>query len=1028
MVLFVNEGFNTAIGSIFPVEGAWSSLLGALVGIRVLLYALTTEPSAEPLKDKWNIIIYFLTLFYFGPAGLVIILLLQVMRRVAILEKIASKLPVQEHNPKEMVTIILAAFVAWFFSTPQFSWVENYFPLRILYMSSWGWILILLAMLYYLPSREKDESREFKRTMQAALILYVLTILVFGFDLLYIFFVYLLLKPFLGKIYGRLKGTIREKAEAEAKGEIEEGKPGLLAQLFKAYSVKEAEERRKEMEQLMGRIDDIEAKKKGDIEKLSAQLAAERNADIEALEDNFKEHSKHVPGLLRYLLAIIAAIANDISDFSPMGIPGINILIDILAVIFMIWFILPVMKLDGISKGTKGFVTVLVIFELIPYVSLVPWWFIIIMFLNYKLKQTQDYKAMESAKKHLRERGAAAPKTFGLPISVNLHGFMIKLAAATVLVLAAGLILPLMGINVGQQALAAQRYVSSGQWLLDAQQYAYEMQDRIRDIIIAPKVWWEMQLEIFNQDAFISQVDQSAQRKLGLFWEDLRPAERRFETGREAIVWGALRGEILDISKCLENRSDPQCIVRTGCRVQNALGIETTPKEISMLDLAGSGESITCSFTPAKEGVYKITFVSEFDFETRAYIPMYFADRNLVLAYTEKGADILDEAGITNKKPVAVSTPGPIAVGIEAISALPLRVDIPVSGTGAVIAGPGQGTTIGVSLQNTWRPRGRLEKINNLIVTIPRSMRLEDCTPADFIEMPPQYDNDTERNYQIAPAYAAKEIGEEETKSFRCILTAAAAPEDILTPGAEVTLRPIKVIADYKFVVSADTSIQVRPGEAGVALTYTKVQEDALDDYDICPSGVEDCSYASKQLCDSDPCNQNCYWYYGPATIDRCASCPQADCSIYWDEQYCALDPCDLGCDWDIGEQECVRKNIGSTIKWPTEIFTVDQCGADYASILGVRYVYAVESGHIVSSQADKIEIQHPDGYKSTYSGLLERYRDKGNVGKSAVIGRLSEKFNFRLSTPEKQLSGKEIVDFYEDKLGFTVQKPEGCE
>ncbi|MBW2995245.1 hypothetical protein KY312_02745 [Candidatus Woesearchaeota archaeon] len=1043
MVFLFNEGFATPLGEIFPVAGAWSTFLGALVGIRVLLYALTTKPGENPLRDKNDLIIYFLTLFYFGPTGLILVLLFQVFGKLGVVKAITDKLPSDEHNPKDMTTIIIAALLSWVFAIPQFSFVQNILPLRIFQIPglAWlGWVLILLAMLYYLGPRKAEGEVGWSSAATSSILLFILIIAIFGFDLLYLLFIYLLLKPFLVKlnVLGVIKGTIEKKAKKEAKIEVEEGVPGPIVRFFQAYSEKQAAEEKKRLDKLMDSMEET----REEVEKLEAREKAEHAVKQKEEEELFKSLKKRMPGVFLLVLAGIVALVNDGLDIAGIGIiPFIGFGIDLLTAFFIAPYAMPILK-GRLKKWTNIFSNWRMILAALPilefvgsgpfgFLDMVPWWIFGVLGLRLLLIKTDDFAQFKKAKSHLQNLKSSAIGFAGVHVPAYTRKLVVGLILASLIIF---FLLPIAPFNIGQTALAAQRYVSSGRLVLDMQQYYMEMADRISTLWTAPQIWWEQQLEVFRQDAFVSQVDQSATRELGMFWDDIMPAEREFQRGKQAIVWATLRGDVLNVTKCFANRTSPECTAYIRCRVKNAFEVEASPSQKSMLDLLGSGDSVSCKFIPKIDGVYKVEFISEFDFETRAYYPIYFADRNLVLDYAAEGKDIMDVAGITDKEPIATYTPGPIAIGIESFAKMPLRVEIPVTATGSAIGPlPGspdeeiRGDTIGISLQNRWRPRGQLQKINNLTVIIPKNLSLADCTPAEFFEVPPKdIKAKNERHYVIDPRYIQRTLEEKETKSFRCILTAAGDPKHILTPGAEVTLHAIKVIANYKFAVTADTSVRVlSTGEP--VYTYEKAQEQALDDYDACPEDVKDCAYSARQYCDADPCNQNCYWYYGPATIDRCAKC-DVGCSYFDTRAYCELDPCDLGCDWNASEQECMKINIEKTIKWPTDLSFISKCSTDHIVVKGIRYVYSIESGYITESSSDKITVKHPDNIISQYSGLLERYRQKGNIAKKAVIGRLDEEVTLKITKNNKALSGKEIVKLFEDARYYPeFAKDSGC-
>jgi hypothetical protein len=870
-----------------------------------------------------------------------------------------------------MFVILFAAMLSWLVSVPQFAAVKTYFPIEFLYSTTWGWVVILFAMLAYLkptvPEGMEAEheyiQESLRRTLQSSVVLYVLIVLVLGFDALYWFFAFLLLKPFLLKlkvlgkitdIFKKGKAAIAEQAKAAAAKGVEAPELAGTAGEAAAKLTKSVGEKDEVYFNLLSdKIDSVQ----GNIENLAGrQQAAEAQRQKDALEA-YKERK------------------------DELG-----------------WF-----------------------YNLLFKIPVIGWLLGILIF----KKQHNAYKKLQKASQSLKTKGVAVGGFSLGPVLSRLtrYAFILLLAVGVVV-----FVFPALNINLGQQALAAETYVSSGRMFLDLSLFFRNAVQKLTGVVQAPAVWWEQQLEIFHQDAFITQVDESANRKLGLFWEDITQAERQFTRGREAYVWGNLRGELLDINKCFENMSNPECIVNTRCRVKNAVGVETVPGKISMLDLAGSGESITCSFVPRSEGVLTVNFIADFTFETLGYIPMYFADRSLVLQYAAQKKDILDEEGITEKQPVSRYTPGPVAVGIESFSSMPIRIYVPFQGTGAVIGetGPAAGTTLGVSLQNQWRIGGELQNITNLTIIVPDSLSLEDCTPAEFRETA----HDTakgERHFSIDPGYLKRQTAEKDVKSFRCRMDVAEGkrPEDILVPGSPVTLRAIKVIAKYQFAITKEHNVQVGAGEEP-SITYSAVQEASLKAYDVCSPNVTKCSdYDSESYCSADPCGKKCYWDIGILT-NACTNCPSSpSCSVYESRDYCDLDSCQFGCDWSIEGSQCKITDVRQTLKWPTDLFIVKECGSDYIIIQGARYVYAVESGTITSEEG-KITIQHPGGYRSEYMDLLERYRISGNAAKKTVIARLKDQgLKFRLSTPSGQLTGQQILNLFKEELGYTIRLEE---
>jgi hypothetical protein len=1059
MVFLIDQGIDTIVGQVFPVEGAWSSLLGILVAVRVLLYALTSEPGSkgESSLGRKDILIYFLTLFYFGTLGVVLVLLTQVLRRAGISKFLSEKLPAQEHNPNDVVLVICAALISWVVSTPYLVFVKAYFPIQVLQGTRIGWIVILVAMLYYIqPAKEEESEQEGKRglraSMQSSIVLYAVIILVLGFDWLYLLFIFMIAKPWIGKIWRLFRkgkeavaASAETKAEKEAEKAAEKGAEegaetaeGKLLSAFKGiikeYSEKEAGELTKEVETIHAQEESQIASVAGNIAKLSAKEKA--NLDMQDKEAGavVKKLKKVMPSKVLFWIAFLFAAASDILDWVGVGlIPGVSLALDIVTAIpyalylFTLKDLIKKEKLNNIKGLLSGLGPILELVGDGPWVflDLNPGWLEGIWALSAYTKKSDtvaSYKAALKKDKELKkEMGQDVSWNASMTSWFKSNGIKVVVAVA-ILFLVVSIGLPMMGFNLGSQVLAAERHITSGRFILDIQQSMYNAFGKATGIFIAPKLWWEQQLEILRGDVFVSEVDSSATRKLGLFWEDLRPAEKEFRSGQRAIVWATIKGEALNSSKCFENESSSECSVRISCLVKDSLDVEAVPKQMSMLDLMGSGDSVSCKFVPKASGIYEVSFVSEVSFQTKSYLPVYFADRSLAHQYSSQGKDILDVAGIKEKNPIATYSPGPIAIGIESFSGQPFLVD-----TGASNSPDLKGTTIGISLQNTWRTSGgQLKKLNDLVIVIPNKFRLDECTPAEFKL---DHSDTTSSYYKISANYIKADIEETDTKSFRCVMTPIpqADGQSVLYPGAEVTIHSIKVIADYKYAVIAKTTTRVLAGESEEK-PVDKSSEAMMSYYDQCPSSVSSCEYSSENYCDADPCKNNCYWDY--TLQNECLGCSEfSKCSQLDSKEKCDLDPCDKSCDWDAVESECITKELIQTIKLPSDTNIVTSCGSDYVKMLTARYAYAIESGSISSSADNSITIQHPEGYQSQYSDLAERLRKGGNVAKREIIGRTNGNVTFKLYAQGKWLSGNEIVAFLETKRGYTLElkSDSGC-
>ncbi|MBI2208668.1 hypothetical protein HYU50_04180, partial [Candidatus Woesearchaeota archaeon] len=126
-----------------------------------------------------------------------------------------------------------------------------------------------------------------------------------------------------------------------------------------------------------------------------------------------------------------------------------------------------------------------------------------------------------------------------------------------------------------------------------------------------------------------------------------------------------------------------------------------------------------------KSGSNTITTFADFNFETLAFLKVYFMDRERLRAMTRENLDPFQEFGIKDKKPVTIFTNGPAAIGMETTS--------PLIGVGeSYITFP----TLSMSIQNNQGWQGRIKKFEEVILLLPKGVGIAspetDCGERKF--------------------------------------------------------------------------------------------------------------------------------------------------------------------------------------------------------------------------------------------------------------------------------------------------------
>jgi soluble lytic murein transglycosylase-like protein len=228
------------------------------------------------------------------------------------------------------------------------------------------------------------------------------------------------------------------------------------------------------------------------------------------------------------------------------------------------------------------------------------------------------------------------------------------------------------------------------------------------------------QRAVFTDAYYVGVVEENEGEKLGVYLEDLTPAQGEFAYDEDIIVYGKVKTRTLD----------DEVNINLACYAEDDEDVDMEgdiypPTTFTIFDL--QEEEIDCTIDPQDKrldlGTTRVIFKVSFNFETIGYLKRYFTDRENLASATREGIDLLDQYEITDKNPQAKYTQGPVRLGIG-----PEQPLIGISETYPV------NPRLGITLDSNTDWRGKIEEIHELIISMPNSMELDsDTCNAKFI-------------------------------------------------------------------------------------------------------------------------------------------------------------------------------------------------------------------------------------------------------------------------------------------------------
>ncbi|MBW2979953.1 ABC transporter permease [Candidatus Woesearchaeota archaeon] len=310
------------------------------------------------------------------------------------------------------------------------------------------------------------------------------------------------------------------------------------------------------------------------------------------------------------------------------------------------------------------------------------------------------------------------------------------------------------------------------------------------------------QLEYATGGYYEGEVEKAQKEPLGVYIEDIKPADKQFYEDESVTVWATLKVNNLDKDEPVG--VDVSCLSDKGTdKKKDGVMLPESGFEIYTLE----EEDLQCKFEPGdlEKGSRKVSIFADFNFKTMAYLKNYFMDEERLRSMRRDDVDVFKHFGISDTKPIAKYTPGPVRIGIE--SKAP-----PVGLSTEYDAKP----LLGITLENEGQWQGHIKKINDLIVCIPKSMELDlDTCDAAFV---PYNEPDVEEEcgeehtaYKLEDHEKAKEKYKniKEYVSFRCRLLIRPEKVPDVLGGVPFATKFFRVTADYDYQLEKSTVANV---------------------------------------------------------------------------------------------------------------------------------------------------------------------------------------------------------------------------
>ena len=294
-------------------------------------------------------------------------------------------------------------------------------------------------------------------------------------------------------------------------------------------------------------------------------------------------------------------------------------------------------------------------------------------------------------------------------------------------------------------------------------------------VAAAASSWLNQQI----QYAITGQVEENQYEPLGVYLENVQSADPKYYEGEDVIIWGTIKARTLDepvyikVGCYVEDEDkkiytpdvDPRCPFPVftledtdfactfgtcpeaaaaglngcdptgmggeaaaascsnegeGCETKSCcegLNCEGGPRHKNCVgDSASPVEEEECEPVKLETGSSNVKVSADFNFETLAYLKVYFINRDRQRAMVKEGLDVFQEFDIKDKAPISIYTNGPVDLAMETTAPL-----IGIADSYAIHPA----LDLGLTNRAGWE--GEITDLRELVVFFPEGITLKDC-------------------------------------------------------------------------------------------------------------------------------------------------------------------------------------------------------------------------------------------------------------------------------------------------------------
>ncbi|MCX8147331.1 MAG: hypothetical protein N3D84_02595, partial [Candidatus Woesearchaeota archaeon] len=317
-------------------------------------------------------------------------------------------------------------------------------------------------------------------------------------------------------------------------------------------------------------------------------------------------------------------------------------------------------------------------------------------------------------------------------------------------------------------------------------------------------------------DYYTGMVDENQKEPLGVYIEDLKPANSKFYEDERVTVWGVLKARTLDPSKPISISTN--CYAKTyAFEGEKTVSGDADPvgsaTELKISTSTMEEKDLTCEFNSnsLKEGMWGIYISSTFNFDTYSYLKAYFMDQDRLRAFRRENKDPLDIYGITDKNPISLCTAGPIELNMQ--------VTQPLTG---LSRNPSERNEIvlGITIANRWS--GKIKEIKDLTIKVPPAMSIVFCDQ-NIKEVACSGEECEEGKYKKVYKLQDKDEGGkrgkeslrdiEQFQSFRCRVNVDSV--DGALGNTPIAIHNFKASTSYIYELTKSVNIDVQKRKTG---------------------------------------------------------------------------------------------------------------------------------------------------------------------------------------------------------------------